>query len=477
MNKEQFENRIRYSEASGTIAAVDQNVKISLNDYGEYEETIVGVGKEPSSLIEKVSPSFWTDGDETQVAEGLYGGLQEVQYDERLGYYLKLYAGHVVEGDFRKHASSGGMGTWILAELLKCGLVDGVIHVKKNDDPNCAVLFKYSISRSIDEVMQGAKTRYYPVELSGVIETIKNGSGKYAVIGIPSFVMSLRLLAKQDPLVGSRLAFFVGLICGHQKSSKFADAMAWQVGIKPGMLTDIDFRKKIDGSRSSDYGVELTGFVDGKKYTVVKKARELMGQNWGMGFFKSFASDYTDDVFNETADITLGDAWLSDYVNDSRGNNVVIVRDQVVSNLIQKAIGDGRLKMDDIDAETIFKSQASHYRHTHDELAYRLYKKDREGSWRPKKRVAASPRLSCTRKRIQDLREIVAQESHSAFRAAVERDDYEYFSNRMNRVCLKYRRAYRIQYYSEIGVLGCVKYFTMKVVRFLKGIIKKGLRR
>src|SRR5699024_1107166 len=152
--------------------------------------------------------------------------------------------------------------------------------------------------------------------------------------GIPSFIYSIRLLSEVDPIIKERIKYTVGLICGHQKSSKFSEAMGWQVGIEPGNLIHIDFRKKLPNAPANRYGIELTGIRDGKEVKIIKTGRELIGQNWGKGFFKSYASDFTDDVLNENADITIGDAWLDEYMNDSLGNNVVIIRNNDLNKVV-----------------------------------------------------------------------------------------------------------------------------------------------
>src|SRR5690606_13386755 len=108
--------------------------------------------------------------------------------------------------------------------------IDGVIHVKESNDGD-GILFKYGISRTADEIIEGAKSRYYPAEFSSVINTIKKTKGKYAITGIPSFIAEVRLLAKQDKEVADRIAYTFGLICGHQKTTKYAEALAWQHGI------------------------------------------------------------------------------------------------------------------------------------------------------------------------------------------------------------------------------------------------------
>lgn len=435
--------RKKYSEASGTSAVVDSNITVELNEFGLYEEKLsYSDDSMLDPLVVSVSPSFNAEIDETDISKELFSKIDGIKYDERLGYYSSLYAGFVLEGDYRKNGSSGGMGTWILKELLERGLVDGVIHVKENTNRSSPVLFEYGISTTIEEIQQGAKTRYYPVELSGVLKLVKDTPGKFAIIGIPSFIMSVRLLAKKDPIIKERIVYTVGLICGHQKSSKFAEALAWQVGIKPGDLISVDFRKKLDNQPANKYAVEFTGYIDGKVVTIVKSRKDLLGQNWGEGFFKIYSSDYTDDVANETADIVLGDAWLPQYTVDSGGTNIVIVRSSLIDTIIKEGIRDKKLSLDIVDDRVVFRSLSAHYRHTHDELAYRLYKKDKKGEWRPHKRVSASKKTPFLRRRAQDLREKISIASHIVYKEATEKNDLNYFLTKMSRLSNIYSWLY-----------------------------------
>lgn len=443
MNFLEFEKKKKFSEASGSMAVVDSNVKMELNNYGLFEERLINEEKGLTKIAQAVSPILNDNDNEKDIAFSLYGNNEKISFDKRIGYYDSLYIGYVQEGTYRNNASSGGMGTWIFKELLDKKLIDYVIHVKKNKNPREDTMFKYAISASIEEVKEGAKTRYYPVEISEVMDIVKKTPGRYAVIGIPSFIYSIRLLAKQDKIINERIKFTVGLICGHQKSSKFAESMAFQIGIKPGNLLDIDFRHKILDRTANEYGIKMTGIIDGEEKTIIKPKTELYGQNWGWGLFKPVSSNYTDDVFNETADIVLGDAWLSDYTSDSRGTNIVIIRNSVISELISNAIRDKRLVMTEADKETIFASQAAHYRHTHDELSYRLYKLDEKTMWRPNKRVKASNReISNTRKKIQDLREELSSQSHIAYLRAVEKNDFTYFIDSLEPLVREYQKIY-----------------------------------
>ena len=81
---------------------------------------------------------------------------------------MRAYVGHA--GGYRERGASGGMASWFLASLLEKGEVDRIICVRPNPDP--ARLFAYAVAASSDEVRAGAKSAYYPVELSQAIHTI-----------------------------------------------------------------------------------------------------------------------------------------------------------------------------------------------------------------------------------------------------------------------------------------------------------------
>lgn len=466
MNVFEFNKKKVFSEGSGVCAVVENKIEMVLNNFGIYEEKIDECYDfELNPLVDRVSPNLNNNINESIIAEKLYAKLDNIKFDDRLGYYKSLYIGHVIEEDFRINGSSGGMGTWILKELLEKNMIDGVIHVKQNKDTNSPILFKYDISYSIEEVKEGAKTKYYPVEFSKVIKTIKEKPGKYAIVGIPSFIMAIRLLAENDDIIRERIKYTIGLICGHQKSSKVAEAFGWQVGIKPGKLSYIDFRVKLPGNSSNNYGVRMDGYINGKRESIIKPIIDLIGDNWGEGYFKVRASDFSDDVMNETADITLGDAWLEEYVNDTLGNNVIIIRNAEINILVNNAIDSGKLKIYDTDVDTIIKSQSAHFRHTHDELSYRLFKMDKRKEWRPQKRVKASNKLPYFRRKIQDLREEISIKSHIIYQKAVELDDFEYFRKEILQLSKRYKRVYFYMSFSDKGIKGLFSAIKHRIIR------------
>ena len=380
---------------------------------------------------------------ENEIARQLYGDHEKSEFHDRIGYHLATYAGHVVENGYRARGSSGGIGSWILSELFKLGEIDAVIHVGAVSPEKNGTLFEFKISRSLEEINERAKSRYYPIEMSRVLAEVLERPGRYALVGIPCYIKAFRLLAQQHSELRERIRYTVAIVCGHLKSSRFAELFSWQCGIKPGDLKTIDFRHKIEGQAANLYGIEVQGKRDGAEVTDCKTNADYYGSNWGHGLFKYSACDYCDDVLGETGDVAVGDAWLPEYVHDSKGTNVVVVRDPRIREIIETGMREQRLKLDSVDADAIAASQDAGLRHRREGLQYRLFLKDQQNEWRPPKRVEAKEdHLTEKQKTIFGLRIDLAAQSHRAFLKAREAGSFDVFKRLMQNLQDQYDAQY-----------------------------------
>jgi coenzyme F420-reducing hydrogenase beta subunit len=422
-----------YCIGCGACSAVSGlGITMQFDKNGQYVPKLAEPFVADKADLEKaldICPFSSTGPNEDAIATQLYG--TNARPDNRIGYSEGLYLGHVAEGDFRAIATSGGLITWLLCELLKAKEIDGVIHVKQIKDPADGVLFRYGLSTSIEEIRQGAKSRYYPIELSEVIALLKSRPGRYGFVGLPCFVKAIRRLGLADPEIGGMIKYTFGIVCGHLKSRFFADSFAWQVGIPPGTLEAIDFRVKHPEGSAVDYHVSLKG----SGIDVTKRAKDFFGANWGYNFFRYSACDYCDDVFAETADVTVGDAWLPDYSKDPGGNSVVVVRNRILNSMIKRGIDDGRLGMIPTTADKIASSQFGGIRDRREGLAYRLWLKQKAKEAAPKKRVEPSYKhVPLYRRLIYKNRLRLRAESHRQWEIAVQQGNFERFRSGMKRL-------------------------------------------
>jgi len=338
--------------------------------------------------------------------------------DPYLGRFRNTWVGHA-EPDMRESGSSGGMATWIAAELLRQGLVDGVAHVVPTPAAS-GRLFAYTVSRRVAALRLGAKSRYYPVDISEVLNEIRRTPGTYAVVGIPCFIKAVQLARRTEPVLAQRIAVTIGLFCGHMKSARMTESFAVQMGLAPPDLAAIDYRHKDPTRPANWYTARLTA-ADGSVRQ--RDWWNLSEGDWGSGFFMNRACGYCDDVTAECADVALGDAWLEPWASDGRGTNVVVVRSALVEALIAGGIGEGRLSLERVEPELVRETQAAGFRQRREGLAWRLARLHRRAwLWKPpvlpRKRVAPSAGQPLRRRWVYRLRDAITCWSPRVYRLA-----------------------------------------------------------
>ena len=365
----------------------------------------------PSEAFTRQCPFSPAATDEDTIAIERFGAGPHA--DRRIGRFEAAFVGHAVETPFRPLGSSGGLTSWIAAELLRAGAVDAVAHVAPTDADETGRLFDYRVSRTAGELMSGAKSRYYPVELSRVLDAIRAVPGRYAIVGVPCFIKAIHLLRGIDPVIRERVTHTLGLFCGHMKSAAMVESFAWQLGTEVSRVRALDYRIKDPSRPANWYRAHLD--LDGGT-SAEQDWWHLADGDWGAGFFQNPACDWCDDVVAETADVSFGDAWVEPYSSDGRGTNVMIVRSREVLQLVEAARADGRLDLTAVDADFIADTQAAGLRHRRAGLAYRLTW--HQAGIRPRKRVAPSAALPLRRKLVYRMRFAITRGSHRMLRLA-----------------------------------------------------------
>ncbi len=403
-----------YCIGCGACSVVSPNYKIKLNSLGQYQATLSSTDAiTDEEIVSKVCPFSNNSPNEDQLSEELFPDLK---YNSMLGRVANNYFGHSKE--FRLKGASGGLTTWFLQKLIKEGIVDGVIHLKEDSSSNRKVLLKYTISSTIEEVIEGSKTKYYPGEMSEIFQKIMSEpeNKKYALVGVPCFIKAGRLLTKSVPNLDTKITFFIGLICGHYKSTQYSEMLAMQKGIQKRDINRIDFRHKPGYGNAGDYHTKIDYQKDDRLLEYSQSVKNFYGTNWGLGFFKYNACDYCDDVVGETADISFGDAWVDPYSKDHKGTNVVIIRNKTCDQIFQKGYANSEIHIENTTNEQVIKTQLAGFKHRREGLSLRLFWKVKRNLWMPKKRVAPSNNVTLKYKIIYALRLKLTKSSHRFFK-------------------------------------------------------------
>lgn len=384
---------------------------LAWNRYGQLEPE-GGWTQRPTPTFSRICPFSPDAADEDEIASDHFPEARG--RDPQIGRFEAAYVGHAAEQAFRRDGSSGGMVSWVAAELLGKGLIDGVAHVAPTDPTRNGRFFNYRVSRTLADLQAGARSRYYPVELSGVLDEIRAVPGRYAVVGVPCFIKAVQLLRRQDTVLRERIVFTLGLFCGHMKSARLVDSFAWQLGAPIEQVRAVEYRRKDPDRPANWYTAHLT-LTDGSARW--QDWWHLVDGDWGAGFFQSNACNYCDDVVGETADIAFGDAWVEPYSSDGRGTNVVIVRNPQVHALIAAAMDEERLSLAAVDAAFIADTQAAGFRQRREGLAYRLRTNPPKLPLR-KRVIPGAGTLPVRRKLVYRSRRLISAASHRVFACA-----------------------------------------------------------
>jgi coenzyme F420-reducing hydrogenase beta subunit len=360
----------------------------------------------------------------------------------KVGRYHGIYTGYADE--FRLSSSSGGLATFICCEILERGTVNHVFSVKESSISGAP--YEYNISSSRKELLTASQTKYYPVTLSTVFSKINELDGKIAIVGVACFIKAIRLAQHYDSVLKEKIPFVVGIICGGVKSRFFTEYLAAKVDIPKNQFYKPEFRIKDLNSAASDYSFGCIDYKDNQKKTI---KMSTVGDMWGTGLFKANACDFCDDVTTELADISVGDAWLQPFVNDSKGTNVIVTRSALADKIVREGIVLKNIYVKELSLGDFLSSQQGSFNHRHTGLAYRISQTLKKNQLVPPKRFNNVTTLSFYFKVVQFFRRKVRSKSLYFWRAFGK---IELFDKEMTRYLIALKIVTRLYHYKRFLV-------------------------
>ncbi|GAB6137385.1 hypothetical protein JCM15060_05740 [Halanaerobaculum tunisiense] len=395
---------------------------IDFNEYGEYNSCLTGECIDGCSLCLDICP-FNDNQNEDELAKNKFS--KNLNYDDNLGFYLNTYSGYAMTNGFREKGASGGLTTWLLEQLLKNDYVDYVINVKPNRDNE--KLFKYQIAASIETLREGSGSAYYPIELSEVIEKVLKQDGKYAIVGLPCFLKAVELAKEKNKKLADRIIFSVGLVCGQLKSKEFTNYIAQLSGFED-EIEEVSYRNNSDDQTANNFYFHFENKNNnGKIYF-----KDGIGKAWSNRWFTYNSCSYCDDTFSELADVTLMDAWLSEFTQDSRGTNLLAVRNEEIEKLLMQGKENKDIILNPISSDKVISSQQGVINIKRDKLSYRLsLVSDKEGFY-PKKRVNPNQTTNLFLKKEVEYKDEMQEASKKMWKKVKDnRIDFDEFSSIM----------------------------------------------
>lgn len=398
----------------GACTTKSSDAKIVFNNFGELVVDISSTGDADVKQMNSVCPFSASAPNETVLAKQAFKDEQNLKYGDEVGFYTGLYAGY--SNVYRKVGSSGGIVNWVLSKLLADRLVDKVIVVGRSSADER--FFDFKVVDNIESLLSTGTSFYYPVSYDQVLNYIIKNPGRYAITGVPCFHKALRQLKAENPIIAERVLYQIGIVCGQMKSAFYLEYLSRKTGAESPPISAC-FRRKDYTAKADDYLFEAQyKTVQGNVETRNIRNKEI-GANWAMGLFKPRACDFCDDVFAETADIAVMDAWIDKYIRDGKGTSLVIVRTNKLQSILENGNVKGELQIESTSESEVVESQRGGLNHRRVGLRYRLFLDSKLGNV-PNKRVHESNQLDVWFKTEQRIRTAIRQKSRIAMRKQLD---------------------------------------------------------
>ncbi|MBT8477096.1 MAG: Coenzyme F420 hydrogenase/dehydrogenase, beta subunit C-terminal domain [Alphaproteobacteria bacterium] len=270
--------------------------------------------------------------------------------DTLWGPYTAMQTGWASDPDLRHAASSGGALSAVLVHLIEGGEVDAVLQTTA--DPQTPWANTTQLSRSADQILTAAGSRYAPLAPLAGIEALLTKEERIAFVGKPCDVVALRARAMDDPRVARVFPVMVSFFCAGVPSLTGAREVIKALGVSPDEVTAFRYRGNgwpgraaatlTDGSdRSMTYHESWGGILSGHVQHRCKICADGTGK---------------------AADIVCADAWETDAAGyplfeERDGVSLIVARTALGARLIDQAAAAGAIATEPFDVAGLASMQ------------------------------------------------------------------------------------------------------------------------
>ncbi len=275
------------------------------------------------------------------------GGSEDYMW----GKYWFLGTGFSTNPDIRHNGSSGGVITGLAKWLVSTGRVDRVLITTYDDGYPIG-----TASHLTDEsckIMEGAGSKYCPASPLAVLNEARNNPGRYAIVGRPCDIATLRRAMRSGDPVSDKLVLLIAFFCAGTPSDTGNRQLLKKLGV--------DDTKNVTSFRHRGQGWPgLTTAIlnDGSEKSC------SYNESWGNVLRRHVHKlcKICPDGIGEQADLVAADAWYGDdggypAFTEAEGRSLVIARTRTGHEILVEAENEGVLWTNPLDVREIDRMQ------------------------------------------------------------------------------------------------------------------------
>lgn len=262
-----------------------------------------------------------------------------------IGNYRSCYVANSMDNKILYTSSSGGLITQILIFALEKGIINGALVTRMNK--NKPLEPEPFIARTKDEIIEASKSKYCPVPANIALREILNSNEgeKFAVVGLPCHINGVRKAENKNKKLKNKIVLHLGIFCNHIPNFIGTELYLKRLNIKKEDVIKLDYR-------GEGWPGLMKIITDTHTYT--------LSNYWGFigsHFFYPKRCLMCGDGLCELADISFGDAWLPKYKDNNMGKSIIISKNEIGENILNKMNDENYIESNVISPAEVIQSQ------------------------------------------------------------------------------------------------------------------------
>ena len=256
------------------------------------------------------------------------------KFNYLIGPYVNSYVGHSLDKIQRKKSSSGGILAEILIFLLKNKLVESIYMpiLKKNK-----IFPEYDFIADSKLIRNNSQSIYTKIPVNMNFNKIYKYK-KICFVGLPDQTKALTELCKYHKKLKKRIKLIIGPMVGINMDPDVVDGIKTIFNIKKNI--NIKKLRWRDGSWPGHLAVK---FSNNKIFRIKK-----FYYNFLLPFYCSKETLFSNDFANESADISVGDAWSPKYEKMGGGWSLIWSKTKFGETVVKQLNKNKKIKINKI---------------------------------------------------------------------------------------------------------------------------------
>ncbi len=248
----------------------------------------------------------------------------------------QVWEGHATDPEIRFVGSSGGVATALALYCLEHEGFYGVLHTRARRD--APYLNETVLSRTREELLAGAGSRYAPASPCDGLRMIEEAPGPCVFIGKPCDVAAVQKARRLRPALDEKVGLTIAFFCAGTPSTRGTLEMLKAMGVTdPATVTGLRYR---------GHGWPGRARVSWSEGDHERTAEMSYEDSWGMlTKYVQWRCRLCPDHTGEFADVAVGDPWWRMRCGEEAGRSLALARTSAGQRKLSAAVGVGLVGM------------------------------------------------------------------------------------------------------------------------------------